>query len=700
MENCSINFWNHQKEMFRKCQEIEQNSPIGIMADRPGSGKTFVSLAIISDFVKKNQDNLLPTIIVISENIYKQWCNSIEKFNNLTYLKFIEYQDISRLYFDISQILKYNILLTTPIYYNIIAQNLNNIEMKISRLIIDEIDSISHILNENLDCDHTWLISGTFNQNHINSIKQIYDLSNLKIDEITCKFNDDFYTVLEDLEEPEYTDIICHNIYLDNILSKLKNEIFDGNELEKLNALDYEGFASIAGISMELKSIRQSTEAIINLKKRQMNELTLNMEITKQHIHKTNQEIDSLLSKNILSIEDMDLLDKLKISLKSLSTSKENIDKNLKNATIKYEKIMERIKTEKMCMTCYSEENENFIATDCCQSIHCYDCLSKWLKKSSDCPYCKTNLRNDDRKYNYIEYDSDEEIFSFDDFKLHFINNDDTKDVKINKIATSKQNIKKIKQNIIENIKVITNDFNDIEQIDDINLYEYITDIDPSLTDYIIDQIKDDIKLILSDKNQIIQNKLKQLNQLLNKNTKNINNSKESIKNNNKSIEFQKNKLKNKEKELFEKLNSEKDKAKKMIGEQYKFSKLEQVEKILNNVHNSEKIIIFSNHTKVFTDIIKILNKTNKKYIELDNADIIDITNKIYDFKNNDDLNILMANTYTHGAGLNLEFVDIIIIVHKMNDDLKKQLIARAQRPGRSDQLEVYQLLHLNEIEN
>ena len=124
-----------------------------------------------------------------------------------------------------------------------------------------------------------------------------------------------------------------------------------------------------------------------------MNEFTLNMETTKQHIHKTNKEIDSLLSKNILSIEDMDLLDKLKISLKSLSTSKENIDKNLKNATIKYEKIMERIKTEKMCMTCYSEENENFIATDCCQSIHCYDCLSKWLKKSSDCPYCKTNFR-------------------------------------------------------------------------------------------------------------------------------------------------------------------------------------------------------------------------------------------------------------------------------------------------------------------
>ena len=31
-----------------------------------------------------------------------------------------------------------------------------------------------------------------------------------------------------------------------------------------------------------------------------MNELTINMETTKQHIHKTNNEIDSLLSKNIL----------------------------------------------------------------------------------------------------------------------------------------------------------------------------------------------------------------------------------------------------------------------------------------------------------------------------------------------------------------------------------------------------------------
>jgi hypothetical protein len=36
--------------------------------------------------------------------------------------------------------------------------------------------------------------------------------------------------------------------------------------------------------------------------------------------------------------------------------------------------------------------------------------------------------------------------------------------------------------------------------------------------------------------------------------------------------------------------------------------------------------------------------------------------------------------------------------MHRMKPELEKQLIARAQRPGRTEQLEVYQLLHLNEV--
>ena len=38
--------------------------------------------------------------------------------------------------------------------------------------------------------------------------------------------------------------------------------------------------------------------------------------------------------------------------------------------------------------------------------------------------------------------------------------------------------------------------------------------------------------------------------------------------------------------------------------------------------------------------------------------------------------------------------------MHKMKPELETQLIARAQRPGRTEQLEVYQLLHLNEIDD
>ena len=121
MENCSVPFWDHQKAMFSRCKDIETNSPVGIMADRPGSGKTYVSLAIISDSIKKSRELKKPNILVVSENIYNQWIDSILKFNNIKFCKFIEYSDISQLYFNNQILVEYDILLTTPVYYNIIV---------------------------------------------------------------------------------------------------------------------------------------------------------------------------------------------------------------------------------------------------------------------------------------------------------------------------------------------------------------------------------------------------------------------------------------------------------------------------------------------------------------------------------------------------------------------------------------------------
>ena len=44
------------------------------------------------------------------------------------------------------------------------------------------------------------------------------------------------------------------------------------------------------------------------------------------------------------------------------------------------------------------------------------------------------------------------------------------------------------------------------------------------------------------------------------------------------------------------------------------------------------------------------------------------------------------------------EKADEIILFHKMNSDVEKQAIGRAQRPGRKNPLIVHHLLHENEV--
>jgi hypothetical protein len=58
---------------------------------------------------------------------------------------------------------------------------------------------------------------------------------------------------------------------------------------------------------------------------------------------------------------------------------------------------------------------------------------------------------------------------------------------------------------------------------------------------------------------------------------------------------------------------------------------------------------------------------------------------------------VLFANSAYYGSGLNIEATTDIIIFHKMNADIENQIIGRAQRPGRTQPLNVWYLLYENE---
>lgn len=136
------------------------------------------------------------------------------------------------------------------------------------------------------------------------------------------------------------------------------------------------------------------------------------------------------------------------------------------------------------------------------------------------------------------------------------------------------------------------------------------------------------------------------------------------------------------------------------ITEEYKFEthdKYENLNYLLSKkINKNSKILIMSEFDRSFTGpLINLLNKNNLKYMYI-NTPNLQINTVVNKYKNNE-FSVLLMNARNYGAGINLENTDDIIILHKMNVELEKQVIGRAQRLGRTSTLHVWKLYHLNE---
>jgi SNF2 family DNA or RNA helicase len=126
--------------------------------------------------------------------------------------------------------------------------------------------------------------------------------------------------------------------------------------------------------------------------------------------------------------------------------------------------------------------------------------------------------------------------------------------------------------------------------------------------------------------------------------------------------------------------------------------KLDQMKVLLRDtimVRERHKVLIFSEYDHVFNNLIKVVKDLNANYGFLKGNSI---GNNVNRYKSNADFNILFVNPNAYGSGLNLENTTDIIMFHKLNEQVTKQVIGRAQRPGRKDKLHVWFLLHENEI--
>ena len=128
-------------------------------------------------------------------------------------------------------------------------------------------------------------------------------------------------------------------------------------------------------------------------------------------------------------------------------------------------------------------------------------------------------------------------------------------------------------------------------------------------------------------------------------------------------------------------------------------TKLENLDYYLEKVlaePGLKSILIFSEYEKSLLDMENILKAKNLKYRHLKGQTKF-IENSVTLYKENK-LDILLLNSKYFGSGLNLENTTHLFMFHKMKSHLDKQVIGRAQRPGRNSPLQLFRLCYDNEM--
>ena len=204
--NIKVKLKPHQLTLLRNCIEYENNriklkdyptisekypqlqendyikTHLGILGDKVGSGKSYVILSLIlcnkdinysqietfgfnkvflniSTQIESYKTNLL----VIPHNLFFQWSDYIKNISDdITYKLIKHKKNLQEFIKDAKKLNDYDLVLITDTNFKQIANiiNLNNI--KINRVIFDEIDSLKIPSNKNIPCKFYWFLTASY----------------------------------------------------------------------------------------------------------------------------------------------------------------------------------------------------------------------------------------------------------------------------------------------------------------------------------------------------------------------------------------------------------------------------------------------------------------------------------------------------------------------------------------------------------
>ena len=716
---------NHQLAMLYKCMEIEKKSNICIMRDKPGAGKTYVILSFINELKKRNKllnkgqnETNETNIIIVPQNIYFQWIISIESFSdNLNYGKYVEYDNILNLYNNTTDLYGKDVILTISSYYYVIASTLKSLNLKVNRVFIDEIDSISTFINMEINADFMMFISASFNiENNGYFTNKIKDTN---IDDITCVCSKEFIDENIILEPPIKYKYLCSNILVDNVLSHVVSQ----EELKNINAMEYklnnktyercvardekelidiilkENKIIINSCKLKIEDIQKNIKnyeevkekKVIYLKEFQENynklELVSSFKKTILKVINEFQDVFSFyleftLDSSLSDLYDI-LLEKRRVILKNLRNNLNDIIELLYNFNNKKNKSNNNINNNNN-----ESETNNF---NIMQLNNVFDKLLniiymsqeniEKIKKEFD---SNKELSNSFLKTFFEDYKKFESYVSL--FNKNIINLKSSfecdEQLDINK-KNLKDNEDKISENENKNNQII-------DRIKNNNICPVCYSLldDKSITKVYVSSDCCNNKICNVCVEEWFQNKKKERCIFCNLEEITIDKYSVMIKEET-NQEIEKNKVQNKDE------NNNNNNM--VITEKYNNTKLSFIKEFIDsNKDKDMKVIIFSDYSNIFTKIESYCNEINIGISELDKGNMREIEKAVIDYKIGNS-KIMLANSSLFGCGMNLENSSHIIFVHKMNTAMEMQVIGRAQRLGRKGALHIINLEYENE---
>jgi SNF2 family DNA or RNA helicase len=436
-ENINIILKDHQLTLLQRCIEYENRTfdvsefPIvsrnttqyingrfrakmAVIGDRVGSGKSYVILSLLKcNNITENDNTLINScglnnvtyyipntkvivktnLLVIPHNLCTQWDNYIKKFSSTLKYKIINRQKIVDTLNDEFDINSYDLLVVTGTFYNRVAKYIDEKNIKLQRVIVDEVDNISLPGCYTVDACFMWFITASFgnllyprgySKYESNMHRHIWCATGLKNGGFIKNI---FMDLFANLPRELIKVLIVKNseAYVEKSISlppifrfiikcktpntiRLLTGIVDKSIIECLNANDVNGALSFISPSHKGNEDNIIT-LIIDKYNKQLTNIKLNLNMINQMIFENEQERQQEVDRINTRINDLN---------------------NKINA------LTDRVKNNSVCTICFDEIDDNKTVTQCCQNSFCFQCINTWLTKKASCPLCKSILTSND----------------------------------------------------------------------------------------------------------------------------------------------------------------------------------------------------------------------------------------------------------------------------------------------------------------